>query len=155
MAWGMTFEYNAAYDVVEASFTDCVLVSADDVLRWRREVESHLSKFGRKVDLLINLDGLVVRFTAGRVFGKERREVLERWTARSYRYGGDDMTRMFVSTSGAINSAAVNHYANREEALQALLAEREAARKRGFGPLGGGVAAHGPLASASPSQSSR
>lgn len=155
MAWGMTFEYDAVHDVVEARFTDCVLVNADDVLRWRREVEAHLSKYGRKVDLLINLDGLVVRFTAGRVFGKERREVLERWTARSFRFGGDDMTRMFVSTSGAIDSAAVNHYANREEALQALLAEREAARKRGFGPFGGSLAAQGPLAPAShPSRSS-
>lgn len=138
MAWGMTFEYDAANDVVTAQFTDCVLVTAEDVLRWRREVEGHLSKYGRKVDLLINLDGLVVKFTAGRTFGKERREVLERFSARSFRFGGDDMTRMFVSTSGAINNAAVNHYANRDEALQALKAEREAARKRGFSAFGGG-----------------
>ena len=39
-------------------------------------------------NLLINLDGLVVKFTAGRVFGKERSEVLERFTHRSFRYGG-------------------------------------------------------------------
>ncbi|XXF78316.1 hypothetical protein P2318_00740 [Myxococcaceae bacterium GXIMD 01537] len=147
MAWGMTFEYDAVHDVVEARFTDCILVSADDVLRWRSEVEAHLSKYGRKVDLLICLDGLEVRFTAGRIFGKERREVLERYSARSFRFGGDDMTRMFVSTSGAINNAPVNHFATREDALKALSAEREAARKRGFSAFGGaafGVPPHTP-----------
>ncbi|WP_426756253.1 hypothetical protein [Myxococcus sp. Y35] len=140
MAWSMSFEYDAQNDVVTAHFTDCVLVSEADVLRWRKEVEEHLSKYPSKVDLLINLDGLVVKFTAGRVFGKERREVLERYTHRSYRFGGDEMTRMFVLTSGAINGAAVNHFTSRDEALAALQAEREALRKRGFSPFGGGFA---------------
>jgi len=117
-----------------------VLVSEAEVLVRTREVEGHLSKYPGKVDLLINLDGLVVKFTAGRVFGKERREVLERYTHRSYRFGGDEMTQMFVLTSGAINGAAVNHYTSREEALAALKAEREALRKRGFSPFGGGFA---------------
>ncbi|WIG94246.1 hypothetical protein [Myxococcus sp. SDU36] len=138
MAWNMSFEYDAQNDVVTAYFTDCLLTNEADVLRWRKEVEDHLSKYPSKVDLLINLDGLVVKFTAGRVFGKERRDVLERYTHRSYRFGGDEMTRMFVLTSGAINGAAVNHYATRDEALAALQAEREALRKRGFSPFSGG-----------------
>ncbi|NVI98757.1 hypothetical protein HV824_11580 [Myxococcus sp. AM009] len=138
MAWNMSFEYDAQNDVVTAYFTDCLLMNEADVLRWRKEVEDHLSKYPSKVDLLINLDGLVVKFTAGRVFGKERRDVLERYTHRSYRFGGDEMTRMFVLTSGAINGAAVNHYATRDEALAALQAEREALRKRGFSPFSGG-----------------
>ncbi|MBZ4399324.1 hypothetical protein OWM54_22015 [Myxococcus sp. MISCRS1] len=140
MAWSMSFDYDAPNDVVTANFTDCVLVNEEDVLRWRREVEVHLARYAGsgKVDLLINLDGLVVKFTAGRVFGKERREVLERYTHRSYRFGGDEMTRMFVLTSGAINGAAVNHYLTRDEALAALKAEREALRQRGPSPFGGG-----------------
>jgi hypothetical protein len=140
MAWSMRFEYDIQHDVVTAHFTDCVLANEADVQRWRREVEQHLSRYPGKVDLLINLDGLVVKFTAGRIFGKERSEVLERFTHRSFRYGGDEMTRMFVLTSGAINGAAVNHYTTRDEALSALLAEREALRKRGFSPFGGGFA---------------
>lgn len=139
MAWSMTFEYDAQHDVVTANFTDCILLTEEDVLRWRREVEAQFQRFPGKVDLLINLEGLVVKFTAGRVFGRERREVLERYTHRSYRFGGDDMTRMFILTSGAINGAAVNHYGTREEALKALLAEREALRKNGFTPFGGSL----------------
>lgn len=139
MAWSMSFDHDAENDVVTASFTDCILASDEDVYRWKRDVEAQFAKFKGRVDLLINLDGLVVRHTAGRTFGKERREVLERNTHRSFRYGGDEMTRMFVTTSGAINGAAVNHYPSREAALAALLAEREALRKRGFTPFHPGV----------------
>jgi hypothetical protein len=124
MAWKMRFDYDKEFDVVTASFEDCVLNNSLDVARWRTEVEGHLSRYPSKVDLLIDLSGLVVKYTAGRVFGRERAEVLGRYTRRSFRFGGDEMTRMFVSTSGVINGAAVNYYTSREEALQALLADR-------------------------------
>ncbi|KFA91689.1 hypothetical protein [Archangium violaceum] len=124
MAWKMTFDYDEVHDVVTATFQDCILNNSLDVARWRTEVEGHLSKYPSKVDLLINLDGLVVKYTAGRVFGRERSEVLSRYTLRSFRFGGDEMTKMFVSTSGVINGAAVNVYRSRDEALRALLADR-------------------------------
>ncbi len=126
MAWKMAFEYDERNDVVTATFEDCILNNALDVARWRTEVEGFLSRYPSKVDLLINLDGLVVKYTAGRVFGRERAEVLARYTLRSFRFGGDEMTKMFVSTSGAINGAAVNVFRTREEALAALLADRKA-----------------------------
>ena len=96
MAWKMTFDYDEVHDVVTATFEDCILNNSLDVARWRTEVEGHLSKYPSKVDLLINLDGLVVKYTAGRVFGRERTEVLSRYTKRSFRFGGDEMTKMFV-----------------------------------------------------------
>lgn len=124
MAWRMSFDYDDVHDVVTANFEDCILNNSLDVARWRTEVEGHLSRYPAKVDLLINLDGLVVKYTAGRVFGRERTQVLARYTKRSFRFGGDEMTKMFVSTSGAINGAAVNVYRSRDEALKALLADR-------------------------------
>jgi hypothetical protein len=93
MAWKMTFDYDEEHDVVTASFEDCILNNSLDVARWRTEVEGHLSKYPSKVDLLINLDGLVVKYTAGRVFGRERSEVLARYTLRSFRFGGDEDVR--------------------------------------------------------------
>jgi hypothetical protein len=135
MAWKIHFEHDAAHDVVTAYFQDCILNNALDVARWRTEVEAALSRYPSKVDLLINLDGLVVKYTAGRVFGRERSEVLGRYTKRSFRFGGDEMTRMFVSTSGVINGAAVNIYKDREEALQALLADRRGERTRRPSPV--------------------
>ncbi len=124
MAWSMFFDYDGKNDVVTATFKDVVLQTPDDVERWRRDVEERLAKFDRKVDLLVDLSGLVVKFTAGRVFGQIRTEVLARYTRRSYRFGGDEVTRMFVNTSGMIMGAATNTYPTREEALAALLAAR-------------------------------
>jgi len=137
MAWKMTFEYDEVHDVVTASFQDCILNNSLDVARWRTEVEGHLSRYPSKVDLLINLDGLVVKYTAGRVFGRERSQVLARFTKRSFRFGGDEMTKMFVATSGAINGAATNVYRSRDEALQALLADRKAEASGGRPSLAG------------------
>jgi hypothetical protein len=136
MAWKIAFDYDEQHDVVTATFEDCILNNALDVARWRTEVEGHLSKFPSKVDLLIDLNGLVVKYTAGRVFGRERSEVLMRYTRRSFRYGGDEMTRMFVSTSGVINGAAVNVYRSRDEAMKALLSDR-AAEAGGKSPVSG------------------
>jgi hypothetical protein len=137
MAWKMTFDYDEVHDVVTASFQDCILNNSLDVARWRTEVEGHLSRYPSKVDLLINLDGLVVKYTAGRVFGRERSQVLARFTKRSFRFGGDEMTKMFVSTSGAINGAATNIYRSRDEALQALLTDRKAEASGGRPSLAG------------------
>jgi hypothetical protein len=129
MGWKIELHLDEAHDVVTAHFEGCVLETPEDVERWRRETEQRLRAYGRKVDLLINLDGLVVKVGAGRAFGLARREVLEQFASRSYRFGGDPLTRSFISTSGMITGADVNAYANREEALKALLAARARARR--------------------------
>lgn len=129
MAWSMFFDFDAKHDVVTASFKDVVLTSNEDVERWRREVEERLAGFKKKVDLLIDLSGLVVQFGAGRTFGQIRKEVLSQYTQRSFRYGGNEMTRLFVNTSGMITGAATNAYETREEALTALLKDRAKGQK--------------------------
>jgi len=130
MSWRMTFEYDPQNDVVLAHFSRCLLVSAADVQQWKADMEEKLSQFGRKVDLLIDLDGLEVTFTAGRLFGHARRDVQERFTQRAYCYGGDEMTRMFLSTSGVLHGHPVNQYETRVQALMALLSDRDAVRRR-------------------------
>jgi hypothetical protein len=130
MSGRMSFEYDPQNDVVQARFTRYLLVSAADVQQWRADLEEKLAQFGRKVDLLIDLDGLEVTFTAGRLFGQARREVLDRYTQRAYSYGGDEMTRMFLATSGVLHGHPVNQLQTRMQALLALLSDRDAARRR-------------------------
>jgi hypothetical protein len=120
----MRFIYDEALDVVEAFFEGWELKTAEDVVAWRREVEKELGRFGRKVDLLINLDGLVVRPRVSKFFGEERAEVLARYTTRSFRYGGDPWTRTAVFTSAVRWGADANVYPSREAAVAALLAAR-------------------------------
>ncbi|WP_224368599.1 hypothetical protein [Hyalangium versicolor] len=129
MSGRMAVEYDPHNDVVHLRFTRYLLVSAYDVQVWKADIEEKLSPFGRKVDLLIDLDGLEVTFTAGRLFGQARREVLERYTQRACSYGGDEMTRMFLSTSGVLHGHPVNQHETRMQALMALLSDRDAKRR--------------------------
>jgi hypothetical protein len=130
MSGRMFFEYDPQNDVVHARFTRYLLVSAADVQAWRADMEEKLAQFGRKVDLLIDLDGLEVTFNAGRLFGQARRELLERYTQRAYSYGGDEMTRMFLSTSGVLHGYPVNQHETRMQAMVAMMADRDATRRR-------------------------
>jgi len=120
----MRFVFFEEQDVVEALFDHCEIKTLDDVLAWRASVERELGRFGKKVDLLINLDGLVVRPAAARVFGEHRSQVLARFTNRSFRYGGDNATRTSVFTSAVFTGADANVYPSRDAALAALLDAR-------------------------------
>ncbi|SEU22037.1 hypothetical protein [Stigmatella erecta] len=138
MSWTMSFEYQAQHDIVHASFHRCLLVSPEDVCRWKAEVEEQLAAFGRRVDLVMDLDGLEVTFTAGRPFGQARREVLERFTQRAQCYGGEETTRRFLATHGGLHGRPLAHLETFDAALEAMRAEREASRQRSFAPFSGG-----------------
>jgi hypothetical protein len=120
----MRFEYDGALDAVHASFTDCVLNERKDVERWEREVSRRLDTFGRRVDLLIDLTGLLVKASASAAFGEARSRVLEKYAIRSFRYGADRSTRTSVYTSAAIHGAAANVHPTREAAIAALIEAR-------------------------------
>jgi len=122
----MTLEEDVENDLVLARFDGYVLNAPEDVERWSSEISERLARFGRKVDLLINLDGLRVSFAAGRAFGHARKKVLDEYSRHSFRFGGDDMTRLFVNTSSMITGAAGNAFSTREEALAALRKVRNA-----------------------------
>ncbi len=121
----MRFELLEDLDVVEAIFHGCELRTPGDVATWRSDVERELGRFGKKVDLLINLDGLIVRPAAARLFGEYRSYVLSRFTRRSFRYGGDTPTRTSVFTSSVLTGAHANVHPTRALALAALLEDRE------------------------------
>jgi hypothetical protein len=124
MPWTVRFLYDVDLDAVHASFANCVLADGRDVEQWEREVSRRLASFGRKVDLLIDLTGLMVKPSASAAFGEARTRTLERYTLRSFRYGADRSTRTSVFTSAAIHGAAANVYPTREAAVAALIAAR-------------------------------
>ncbi len=135
MPGNVTIEYDPQNDLVQVRFTRCILVNRADVKEWRADLEEKLGGFGRKMDVVIDLDGLEVTFTAGRLFGQARWEVLERYALRASCYGGDELTRMFLSTSGVLHGYPVMESDTREQAVAALKAAREAARKRTVIPI--------------------
>lgn len=121
----MRFLHDSALDVVESISDQVVLNSPADVDEWATHVSDALAGFGKKVWLLINLDGLVVRPTASAAFGKRRAEVLQRFARASVRYGGDPWTLVSISTSAERHHTHGNVFATREEALRFLLALRD------------------------------
>jgi hypothetical protein len=123
--WWMSFTYDAVHDVVDSAFRDVILETEEDVLCWRREVEKRFARFGRPVDLIIDLEGLIVKPSAARAFGAHRAEVLAANTRVSYRFNGNLQTRTSIYTSAVIHGADANIYESREEALRALLANRQ------------------------------
>lgn len=128
MTWTIRFFHDRVYDIVEAKFANVVLENSTDVLRWRREVEQQLAAFGRRVDLLIDLDGLVVRPSASQFFGEQRAQVLMRFAIRSFRYNGSQNTLSSIAQTSQLYGAASNVFPNRAAALAALLEARRVAR---------------------------
>lgn len=124
--WKITFTYQAAHDVVLARFEGVELNSSADAARWAVEVDEKLRVFGRKVTLVIDLTGLVVRPTAAAEFGRLRAEVLAKHSTSSYRFGGDRATVTSVYTSSVIHHADANHYASYDAAIGAVKRDREA-----------------------------
>jgi hypothetical protein len=124
--WKISFAYQAAHDVVLARFEGVELNSSMDAARWAAEVDEKLAVFGRKVTLIIDLGGLVVRPTAAAEFGRLRAEVLAKHSTVSYRFGGDRATVTSVYTSAVIHHADANHYVSYEAALGAVKRDREA-----------------------------
>jgi hypothetical protein len=121
----MRFQYDPSLDAVHASFTDCVLSTPKDVERWEREVKARLATFGRKVDLLIDMSGLIVKPAVSTLFGEARARVLRMYANRSFRYGADRSTRISVFTSSVIHQIDANVFATREEAIEALIQSRQ------------------------------
>lgn len=124
-AWKIRFTEVQTSDVVLAEFEGVELATTSDVTRWANEVGERLGAFGRKVDLLINLDGLRVKPAVSREFGRRRAAVLARFTTRSYRFGGDRNTVTSVLTTAVIEGAPTNVHGSYQEALDALLRDRE------------------------------
>ena len=122
--WRLTFNYLAEHDAVHARFENVELVSAADAIRWSKEVAAKLEPYGRKVYLLIDLTGLVVKPTAAKEFGRLRAEVLAKYSVESYRYGGDRPTITTVYTSSVLHSAAANHYGSFDDAVAAMQRDR-------------------------------
>jgi hypothetical protein len=125
---GFRFTLDPLHGFVEASFTNYILRTEADVIAWRAEVERELGRFGRKVDLLINLDGLAVKPSASRAFGVNRAAVLTQFTNISVRYGGDLATQTTVFTTAVRDGADANVYPTREAAVAALLEARRRER---------------------------
>ncbi|WP_394847822.1 hypothetical protein LZC95_10210 [Pendulispora brunnea] len=126
MAWTVTLRYVPEHDFVLTTYDDVILRDQRDATRWRREVSAQFRQIGRvPVDVIIDLRGLVVKPSGARAYGENRAIIIKEFCRRTYRFGGDLNTRTSVYTSAVLNGAQANVYPTYDDALRALLQDRE------------------------------
>jgi hypothetical protein len=126
MSRRIKFTYRTSLDVVIAE-VDWALESEDDVLAWYEEYKRYFSggRFDRKVDLILELSRFHVHPRIGTFFGEHRAKVLSEFTRRSYRVNQGTRERTFMYTSSAIHGAPANHFTSLDDAIAAMMRDRE------------------------------
>jgi hypothetical protein len=120
------FSYRAVLDVVVAD-VDWTVETEEDVLQWYEEYRAFFSgRFPRKVDLILELSKFHISPRIATLLGEYRARVLAEFTRRSYRVNQAHRERTFMYTSSALHGAPANHYESIEDAIKAMLADREA-----------------------------
>jgi hypothetical protein len=118
--------YRLSVDAVVA-WVNWTLDTEEDVRLWVQEYHLYFGgRFGRKVDLILELSNFQVNPRVGALFGKKRAEILAEYTARSYRVKQGARVRTFMYTSSVLHGAPANEYPSIEGAIAALIAAREA-----------------------------
>jgi hypothetical protein len=126
MSWSIRHRYDKTGDFMHVEFKDVVLATPADVDRWRAEVEEFYKPIGRKLNVLINLDGLALKPSAASAFARARAYINGKYHVRVYRYSGNVQTRTTLLTGAVHEKADVDVYASYDEALSALQRDRAA-----------------------------
>jgi hypothetical protein len=128
MGWKIEHTYDPEFDVVNGRFNDVRLNTPADVERWRQESEAQYKAIGKRVDLLVDLDGLEVSASVRHEWTVARRYLADNYIGRIYRYNGKAWIRTHIYTGAVLEKAGGEIYATRDAALAALLRDR--ARKQ-------------------------
>jgi hypothetical protein len=119
------FEYRSLYDVVIAH-VDWQLETVEDVERWARQYETYFkSRFSRKVDLILELSKFRLPARLAPQFREARNRILRDFTNHSYRVKEPPKERAMMYAGFVLTGGPANHFDSMEDALKALLADRE------------------------------
>jgi hypothetical protein len=131
----LVWHYDVANDVVTLSYVGLVLETEADAAWFERECEAFWKRFhasaaspARK-DLLVDMSGIVVKPAVASAWNGIRQRMAAKHIAKTYRYGGiDRRTVTAVHLGQVLNRTDGTIYADREQALAALLLDRSVVR---------------------------
>src|SRR5262249_20064526 len=129
MVWHIEHLYDPALDVVNARFTDVRLQTPADVERWKNESEAQYKAIGKRVDLLVDLDGIDVSAAVRHEWALARRYLADKYIGKIYRFNGKAWTRTHIYTGAVLDNAGGEVHPTREAALAALRRDRAKARE--------------------------
>jgi hypothetical protein len=117
--------YDHDNDLVHIRYLAPILSNETDVAAFGIEIETHVRALGRKVDTLVGLGSMMIAAGAIHAYDEVRAHLASTYSNRSFRYGGTATLRRKILTSCILHGQPANLYDTFEQALAALLAERE------------------------------
>jgi hypothetical protein len=131
----MILHYEARYDVVTLAYRDVTIETEADVAWFVQGCEAFWKRFDadklthERKDLLVDMGGIVVKPRVAASFNAARGRMAEKYLGKTYRYGGERRTITAVHLGQVLQNVDGTIYADRQEALAALLADRAAPKK--------------------------
>lgn len=95
----MKFNYDSVNDVV-IGIPQWKIETREDALEWYRQWEAFMSKFNRKMDIVVILDNFEVATAVGPFWGEIRARVHQNFIRYNFRVHSNARVRLFVNTSG-------------------------------------------------------
>jgi hypothetical protein len=124
MAGTIVFEHDTINDIIIAKPVWKV-TSLEDCEIWYNQWVDYLSKFNRKMDVVIILDDFTIDVGIAAEWGKYRAMINNDHTRFSYRINPTLLTGAFIKTSGSIYHAASDEAPSIEMAYEAIKADRK------------------------------
>jgi hypothetical protein len=131
----IVLDYDAINDVVTLSYSNLVLEAPGDVEWFEQQCvgfwrDYHGSPIPSvRKDLLVDMDGIVVKPAVAAAWNAARGRIAEKYLGKTYRFGGERRTQTAIHLGQVLQKTEGMIYADRKEALAALLADRLAARR--------------------------
>lgn len=123
MGGRIDFRYDGANDIVVA-VPHWNIETAADVAEWFAQYEAYMSRFRRRMDLVVLLDDFQIAPAIGVVWGEARGRLHQRFTRFSYRVHANNRVKLFVNTSGVRYDVATQEAATLEDAIEGIQAAR-------------------------------
>jgi hypothetical protein len=127
----MIWHYDGFRDVITLSYKDLVLETEADVAWFIQSCDAWWKHFDagkahERKDILVDMGGIVVKPAVAGSWNTARGRMVERYLRRTYRFGGERRTVTAVHLGQVLQKVDGTVYADRAEALAALLADRAA-----------------------------
>ncbi len=123
----LELNHDPQLDVWTLRHFDVAIRTHADIDTWRELLRAELGKLGgKRVDLLISLDGFTLDPSLAEAYGRVAKEVASQHTRTLIRYGSEaDMTTTAIRLGAVLSRFPSNIFPDRRHALSALDRARE------------------------------
>jgi len=124
MTGTINFNHDKVNDIVIAQ-PKWIIESKEDCEIWYQQWADYLSKFGKKIDIVVDLKEFKVAPQIAEGWGEYRAKLNNSFFRFSYRVSPELLTGIFIKTSGVRYHAATKEANSIESAIVAIKEERK------------------------------